>query len=50
MRKRKSRMHKDSVRVEGVGKVTFSRGKNAFGARIDGKKQVLKKKVKGTWH
>jgi len=46
MRKRQKREHKDSVHVEGAGKVTFSRGKNEFGARIDGKKQVLKKKVK----
>lgn len=44
MRKRKPRVHKDSVHVEGSGKVAFSRGKNSFGARKDGKKQVLKKK------
>ena len=41
MRKRK---HKDSVHTEGMRKVSFSRGKNEFGARIDGKKQILKKK------
>lgn len=46
MRKRKPRKHKDSVHTEGAGKVAFSRGKNGFGARVDGKKQILKKKVK----
>jgi hypothetical protein len=45
MRRRKPRIHKDSVHTEGAGKVTFSRGKNDWGARVDGKKQVLKKKV-----
>lgn len=44
MTKRKPKIHKDSIHVEGVGKVTFSRGKNAYGARVDGKKQTLKKK------
>lgn len=46
MKRRQKREHKDSVHTEGSGKITFSRGKNSFGARVDGKKQVLKKKKK----
>lgn len=46
MRKRNPRIHKDSIHTEGAGKVSFSRGKNAYGARKDGKKQILKKKPK----
>lgn len=46
MPKRKPKIHKDFVHVEGAGKVTFSRRKNAYGARKDGKKQILKKKIR----
>ena len=46
MRKRKPQVHKSSVHVEGRRKVTFSKGRNGMGARIDGEKQELKKKVK----
>ncbi len=44
--KRQKREHKDSIHIPGAKKVTFSRGKNGFGAMIDGKKQILKKKVR----
>lgn len=46
MTKRTPKIHKDSIHVEGAGKVTFSRGKNAYGARKDGKTQILKKKIR----
>lgn len=46
MRRTKTRVHKDSVYVEGARKVTFSRGQNGYGARVNGKKQILKKKVR----
>jgi len=42
--KRRRRTHKDSVHIAGRRKVTFSRGRNGHGARIDGRKQILKKK------
>lgn len=46
MRRTERRIHKDSVHVEGARKVTFSKGQNGLGARMDGKKQILKKKVR----
>ena len=41
---KKKKKHIDSVHIKNAGKITFSRGRNGFGARMDGKIQVLKKK------
>jgi hypothetical protein len=45
-RRNKTKEHKDSTYPEERRKVTFSKGRNASGARVNGKKQILKKKVK----
>ena len=44
IRRAKTKEHKDSTYAEGRRKVTFSRGNNGYGARVNGKKQVLEKK------
>lgn len=45
-RRAKTKKHNDSVYVEGKRKVTFSKGRNSSGARVNGEKQVLIKKVR----
>lgn len=40
----KKQVHKDSVRIKGAGVISFSKGRNSYGAKKDGKRIDLKRK------